>query len=199
MLDWQGAPRKLLLHANRNGFFYVLDRTTGALLRATPFVKKLTWAREIGADGRPVLNPGQEPTPEGTRVCPAVEGATNWFSTAFTPKPASTTCRRSRSATSSPGSRRSGRRASSYYGGSTRTPPDGGAAEDPPRHRRPERCQPPGSCRRSGPRTPGEARSRRRAVSSSSAKTAAPSRPPTPRAERLCGGSRRTSSGKRPR
>ena len=54
----RGSRGKLLLHANRNGFFYVLDRTTGALLLAKPFVKKLTWAREIGADGRPVLNPG---------------------------------------------------------------------------------------------------------------------------------------------
>jgi alcohol dehydrogenase (cytochrome c) len=83
--DWLGKPRRLLLHANRNGFFYVLDRTNGALLLAKPFVKKLTWAREIGPDGRPVLNPGQEPTPAGTKVCPAVEGATNWFSTSFNP------------------------------------------------------------------------------------------------------------------
>ena len=80
--EWEGRRRKLLLHANRNGFFYVLDRTTGALLRATPFVTKLTWARGIGADGRPLVNPGQTPTPDGTTVCPAVEGATNWFSTA---------------------------------------------------------------------------------------------------------------------
>jgi alcohol dehydrogenase (cytochrome c) len=82
---WEGRPRKLLLHANRNGFFYVLDRTDGTLLRARPFVRKLTWAREIGKDGRPVLVPGQEPTPKGTTACPAVEGATNWFSTAFDP------------------------------------------------------------------------------------------------------------------
>ena len=83
--EWQGRPRKLLLHANRNGFFYVLDRTNGALLRAKPFIKKLTWAKEIGADGRPVLNPEQTPTLAGTRVCPSVEGATNWFSTSFNP------------------------------------------------------------------------------------------------------------------
>jgi alcohol dehydrogenase (cytochrome c) len=82
---WQGQPRKLLLHANRNGFFYVLDRTNGAMLLAKPFVKRLTWAKEIGADGRPVINPDQEPTRDGTKVCPAVEGATNWFSTAFHP------------------------------------------------------------------------------------------------------------------
>jgi alcohol dehydrogenase (cytochrome c) len=83
--DWNGRPRKLLLQANRNGFFYVLDRVTGALLLARPFVHKLTWARDIGADGRPVLIDGKEqaPTAEGTKVCPAVEGATNWFSTSF--------------------------------------------------------------------------------------------------------------------
>jgi alcohol dehydrogenase (cytochrome c) len=83
--QWEGRQRKLILHANRNGFFYVLDRTDGSLLRATPFVKKLTWARRIGPDARPVLNRNQVPTPEGTTVCPAVEGATNWFSTAFDP------------------------------------------------------------------------------------------------------------------
>ncbi len=83
--DWRGESRKLLLHANRNGFFYVLDRTNGALLLAKPFVQKLTWAREIGPDGRPVLNPDQEPTHAGTRVCPSVDGASNWFSTAFSP------------------------------------------------------------------------------------------------------------------
>ena len=82
---WQGQVRRLLLHANRNGFFYVLDRTSGALLQATPFVKKLTWATGIGSDGRPVLTAGQVPTAEGVTVCPAVEGATNWFSTAFSP------------------------------------------------------------------------------------------------------------------
>jgi len=83
--EWQGRPRRLLLHANRNGFFYVLDRTDGTLLLAKPFVEKLTWAREIGPDGRPVLNPNQEPIPDGRTVCPAVEGATNWFATSFHP------------------------------------------------------------------------------------------------------------------
>ncbi|MGH9160806.1 MAG: pyrroloquinoline quinone-dependent dehydrogenase, partial [Vicinamibacteraceae bacterium] len=82
---WHGQPRKLLLHANRNGFFYVLDRTNGELLLTKSFVEKLTWAKGIDANGRPILNPNQEPTPKGTRVCPAVEGATNWFSTSFDP------------------------------------------------------------------------------------------------------------------
>jgi alcohol dehydrogenase (cytochrome c) len=83
--DWHGQPRKLLLHPNRNGFFYVLDRETGKLLLAKPFVKKLTWASEIGADGRPVRNPNQEPTAAGNKICPPIEGATNWFSSSFDP------------------------------------------------------------------------------------------------------------------
>lgn len=83
--QWEGQPRKLLLQGNRNGFFYVLDRTNGKFLHATPFVKKLTWAKQIGPDGRPVGNPEAIPTVAGVTACPAVEGATNWFSTAFHP------------------------------------------------------------------------------------------------------------------
>ena len=56
---FQGRPRKLLLQANRNGFFYVLDRTDGKVLLARPFVQKLTWASGIGPDGRPQLLSGQ--------------------------------------------------------------------------------------------------------------------------------------------
>jgi alcohol dehydrogenase (cytochrome c) len=83
--EFGGRHRKLLVQGNRNGFFYVLDRITGEFLRADPFVKNLTWASGVGADGRPKLVPGHEPTPTGTRVCPAVAGATNWPSTAFNP------------------------------------------------------------------------------------------------------------------
>jgi alcohol dehydrogenase (cytochrome c) len=82
---WQGQQRKLLLQANRNGFFYVLDRTNGKLLLGKPFTKKLTWATGIGPDGRPVRVPNQEPTTEGNKACPAVEGAANWHSTSFSP------------------------------------------------------------------------------------------------------------------
>jgi alcohol dehydrogenase (cytochrome c) len=82
---WEGRPRKLLLQANRNGFLYVLDRVDGKLLLAKPLVKKLTWAKEIGADGRPVLVPNQTPAAGGATVCPSVEGATNFFSTAYNP------------------------------------------------------------------------------------------------------------------
>ena len=84
-LEFRGRPRKLLLHADRNGFFYVLDRLSGELLLAEPFVKQLTWASRIGKDGRPQLLPGNEPAVEGTRTCPSVAGATNWPSMAFSP------------------------------------------------------------------------------------------------------------------
>ncbi len=83
--DWQGQPRKLMLHADRNGFFYVFDRQDGKLLLAKPFVKNLTWASGIGVDGRPVKLPNQDPSPAGTKVCPSQDGATNWFSPSFNP------------------------------------------------------------------------------------------------------------------
>jgi PQQ-dependent dehydrogenase (methanol/ethanol family) len=82
---FHGRERKLLLHANRNGFLYVLDRTNGEFLRATPMVRKLTWASGIGADGRPLLLPNNETTLGGVQTCPAVRGATNWYSTAYNP------------------------------------------------------------------------------------------------------------------
>lgn len=82
---FQGRPRKLLALGSRNGFFYVLDRLTGALLLARPFVKNLTWASGIGTDGRPQLLPGYENAVGGTRTCPSVTGAANWPSTAFSP------------------------------------------------------------------------------------------------------------------
>jgi alcohol dehydrogenase (cytochrome c) len=83
--EWEGQPRKLLLHASRNGFFYVFDRRDGTLLLAKPFVKQLTWASGIGPDGRPIRLPGQEPSAAGTKVCPSQDGATNWFAPSFNP------------------------------------------------------------------------------------------------------------------
>ena len=80
---YQGQQRKLLLQGNRNGFFYVLDRTNGKFLAAHPLVKLLTWASGIDPQGRPIVEPNNEPTVAGTKICPAVEGATNWMSTGF--------------------------------------------------------------------------------------------------------------------
>ena len=82
--DENGVPRHLLIQANRNGFFYVLDRTNGKFLRATPFVGKLNWATGIDSSGRPLLS-GRVPTKEGTYICPGIVGATNWFSPSYNP------------------------------------------------------------------------------------------------------------------
>jgi alcohol dehydrogenase (cytochrome c) len=82
---FRGRPRKLLLQANRNGFFYVLDRVTGEFLLGEPFVKKMDWASGIGVDGRPKVLPGTEPAEAGTKTCPSVEGAANWMSSAYHP------------------------------------------------------------------------------------------------------------------
>jgi PQQ-dependent dehydrogenase (methanol/ethanol family) len=84
-MRYRGRDRKLLVNANRNGFLYVFDRTDGELLLAKKFVDRVTWAERIGDDGRPVVIPGMEPTPAGTKVCPNVLGAANWPSVAFSP------------------------------------------------------------------------------------------------------------------
>jgi len=74
---YHGEDRKLLVQANRNGFFYVLDRRNGKVLLAKKFVEQVTWASGIGPDGRPQL------LPPGELVCP--EDATNWAATAYSP------------------------------------------------------------------------------------------------------------------
>jgi alcohol dehydrogenase (cytochrome c) len=79
---YQGEARKLLVQANRNGYIYVLDRTTGKFLSATPFVEKLNWAKGIDEHGRP-MRTGIEPTADGTRICPGFAGATNWFAPSY--------------------------------------------------------------------------------------------------------------------
>ncbi len=83
--QWQGRPRKLLVQANRNGYFYVLDRTSGEYLLGTQFVKNVTWASGLTPQGRPIVVPDMEPTREGRRVCPSLEGASNWYSASFSP------------------------------------------------------------------------------------------------------------------
>jgi len=83
---WKGQDRKLLLHANRNGFFYVLDRTNGKLLLVTKMVDKLNWASGVDPQtGAPILLPANDTTEKGSVGCPAVRGATNWYSTAYSP------------------------------------------------------------------------------------------------------------------
>jgi alcohol dehydrogenase (cytochrome c) len=83
--NWQGQPRRLLVQANRNGFFYVLDRTNGAFLFGTQYVKNVTWATGLDNRGRPLTAPNMEPSLEGKRVCPSLDGASNWYSASFNP------------------------------------------------------------------------------------------------------------------
>ena len=84
-IEWKGQMRKVVLHANRNGFFYVLDRTTGEFLRASQLIDKVTWASGIDSKGRPIIIPGKDPTPGGNWVCPSVKGATNWMGQSYNP------------------------------------------------------------------------------------------------------------------
>lgn len=79
-----GTPRRLLLQANRNGFFYVLDRERGTFLSGTPMIKQ-TWARGLDAAGRPIRLPDTSPTPEGVLVYPGLEGAVNWSAPSYSP------------------------------------------------------------------------------------------------------------------
>jgi len=80
MID-QG-DKSLIAQANRNGFFYVLDRKTGKILSADPF-GKVTWAKGKDVQGRPLAVKDAQPTPEGRMVCPGAAGTTNWESPTF--------------------------------------------------------------------------------------------------------------------
>jgi len=82
---WQGQMRKVMLWANRNGFFYVLDRATGKFLLGKPFVE-VNWASGFDEAGRPMRIPGKVPTPEGTVIFPGNQGGTNWYSPSFSPR-----------------------------------------------------------------------------------------------------------------
>src|SRR5207249_9153935 len=83
--QFRGENRKALAWANRNGFYYLLDRTSGTFLTAKAFVKQ-TWAKGFDEGGRPELIPGNEPTPEGNdRVWPGTDGGANWMSHSYSP------------------------------------------------------------------------------------------------------------------
>jgi alcohol dehydrogenase (cytochrome c) len=78
----KGKERKLLATANRNAFYYLLDRETGEFLLGVPYAKQ-TWAEKIDSTGRPVVIPGKEPSEKGTFLYPSLQGATNWFSPSY--------------------------------------------------------------------------------------------------------------------
>ena len=80
-----GKPRKLVAQANRNAFYYLLDRMTGEFLRGEPYIKQ-TWASGLDAKGRPIKLPNIEPSTAGALVYPGLGGATNWYSPTFSPQ-----------------------------------------------------------------------------------------------------------------
>lgn len=81
---FRGQRRKLLLHADRNGFFYVLDRTDGQFLLGKPFVRQ-TWAKGLDDNGRPILAPNSESSLEGQLIYPGLSGGTNWQTPTYDP------------------------------------------------------------------------------------------------------------------
>ena len=80
----RGKRRKLVLFANRNAFYYVLDRETGEFLQGRAYAKQ-TWAEGLDDHGRPMRLPNTAPTIEGVKIYPSVPGATNWFSPSYSP------------------------------------------------------------------------------------------------------------------
>jgi alcohol dehydrogenase (cytochrome c) len=81
----RGAKRKLVVFPNRNGFYYVLDRTTGEFIAGHPYVKE-TWAKGLDDSGRPMVLPGTDPSLTGTPVWPSVSGGNNWHSPSYSPQ-----------------------------------------------------------------------------------------------------------------
>jgi alcohol dehydrogenase (cytochrome c) len=84
-INWKGRPRKVILWADRNGFFYVLDRNTGKFLLGKAFVKQ-TWNAGFTAKGRPILSPAARSSTTGTLIHPDNQGGTNWFAPSFDPQ-----------------------------------------------------------------------------------------------------------------
>ncbi len=84
-LTVKGQKVKAVVQADRNGYFYALDRTSGKLLAAAPYTK-ITWATGIDGGGRPRVVPGMEPSESGTKVCPRMAGGHNWSATAYSPQ-----------------------------------------------------------------------------------------------------------------
>jgi acido-empty-quinoprotein group A len=80
-----GQPRKLLAQANRDGYFFVLDRTNGRHILTVPFAKN-NWANGIDSQGRPIRDLNKDPQPAGTLVFPSEAGATNWFPPTMDPQ-----------------------------------------------------------------------------------------------------------------
>ncbi|HTL00899.1 MAG TPA: PQQ-binding-like beta-propeller repeat protein [Vicinamibacterales bacterium] len=82
---WQGRPRKLLMHGDRNGMFYVLDRATGEFLLGDNLSTKVTWLKGFTKEGKPIVDPASIASLEGAAACPAGGGGANWPAASYNP------------------------------------------------------------------------------------------------------------------
>ena len=80
-LNWTGMPKKVMMWANRNGYFYVLDRTSGECLVAKPYVR-VNWSSGLDENCRPIITP----QPDGMPTYPGNQGGTNWYPPSFSPR-----------------------------------------------------------------------------------------------------------------
>lgn len=83
--SFNGKPRKLVIHADRNGYFYVVDRLTGEHLLTSKFSDTANWAKSVNEKGQPVRDPAKDSTVPGSLVSPDNSGATNWPPPAYSP------------------------------------------------------------------------------------------------------------------
>ena len=83
--EFKGKQRKMVLHADRNGYFYVIDRLTGEHLLTSKFSSTVNWAKEVNAKGQPIRDISKDSTVPGSLVSPNNGGATNWPPAAFSP------------------------------------------------------------------------------------------------------------------
>jgi alcohol dehydrogenase (cytochrome c) len=83
---YEGKMRKLLVQADRNGYYYVLDRSTGKFLHVSQLAHQVNWASGFTPEGRPIRVSNSDPSLTGTKICPSSIGATNWMSPAYNPQ-----------------------------------------------------------------------------------------------------------------
>jgi alcohol dehydrogenase (cytochrome c) len=83
--QFRGEPRKMLMQASRNGYFFVLDRTNGKSLLSIPY-GPVNWSLGVDKKGQPIPNPNKEPAPDGRLIAPDEGGLTNYRAPSFDPK-----------------------------------------------------------------------------------------------------------------
>jgi alcohol dehydrogenase (cytochrome c) len=82
---FNGKPRKMVLHASRNGYYFTLDRLTGERLATGKYSDAVNWAKGLNTSGQPERDPEKDSTVAGSLVSPNNGGATNWPPPAYSP------------------------------------------------------------------------------------------------------------------